>query len=193
MTHGVRLSAVITPNGTMILGCGVTPRNFDPRCIPLTLGQRRPSAFLWLAYVLKMDPEQRYLAVAKSSFNLYLDADLEQMVFHYDYEREPAHGYPPAHFQVAGDARELSAIAEERGYPRKQLKDFHFPVGGRRYRPSLEDVIEFLVLEDIADARDDWSEVIQEGRTDWEDKQLRAAVRRNPEAALAQLREDGVI
>jgi hypothetical protein len=94
---------------------------------------------------------------------------------------------------VAGDARELSAIAEERGYSRKQLKDFHFPVGGRRYRPSLEDVIEFLVLEDIADAREDWSDVIQEGRTDWEDKQLRAAVRRNPEAALAQLREDGVI
>ncbi len=188
----MRLSAVITPYGTVV-GCGVTKRQFEPQCVPLTLGQRDPSAYLWLAYILQLDAENRYLAVAKSGYALYLDADRDQLVFHYDYEREPAHPYQPAHVQVVGEAAALTALAEQRGQPRKQLRDFHFPVGGRRYRPILEDVIEFLVLEDLADARSDWREVIQEARDEWERRQLRAAVRRDPEAALAQLSEDGLI
>jgi hypothetical protein len=177
----------------VIVGCGVTKTQFEPQCIALTLGRKPPSSYLWLGYVLQLDSEDRYLTVAKSGYALYLDPNRDDLVFHYDYEREPSHPYQPAHVQVEGETSPLCGLAERRGQAGKQLRDFHFPVGGRRYRPTLEDVVEFLVLEDLVDAHREWRDVIQEGRDEWELVQLRAAVRRNPEAALAQLREDRIV
>jgi hypothetical protein len=77
--------------------------------------------------------------------------------------------------------------------PDRPLKDFHFPVGGRRFRPSLEDVIEFLVAERLASPRTGWESAVEEHRAKWEDRQLRAAVCRNPDVAIAQLREQGAL
>jgi hypothetical protein len=191
MTDGVRVSAVVTPDGTTIVASGVTSRSFQPHLIPLTLGRSAPSSYLWLAYIVKMDEHQRYLAVAKSGYGVYLDAERREMLFHYDYEREPTHRYPPAHVQVAGDSPMLTGLAEHRGQPRKLLQDFHFPVGGRRFRPTLEDIIEFLIVEDLVDSRPGWRAVVAAGRRDWESRQLRAAVRRDPDPAIAQLCEDG--
>jgi hypothetical protein len=194
ITDGVTFSAVIgRRSGTLVLGRGVTKANLDPQAVPLTLGRRSPSAWLWVAFILGPDPEDEYLTVFKSGFALYLDADRDRMMLHYDYEREPAHSYPPAHIQVDGVAEDLSALSERRSGQRKDLKDFHFPVGGRRYRPSIEDVVEFIVAEDLADARPGWRDAIIDSRSRWEDRQLRAAVRRNPEPALDQLRRDRII
>lgn len=50
--------------------------------------------------------------------------------------REPENEYPPAHLQVHAPEARLCELAR----PGKQLHDFHFPVGGIRYRPTLEDV-----------------------------------------------------
>lgn len=194
ITDGVTFSAIIgNQAGTLLLGRGVTKTNLDPQAVPLTLGRRSPSAWLWLAFVLGPDPEGEHLTVLKSGFALYADPDRDRMMLHYDYEREPEHSYPPAHVQVHGISEGLSDLSERRSGQRKDLKDFHFPVGGRRYRPSIEDVIEFLVAEDLADARPGWHEAVVDSRCRWEDRQLRAAVRRNPGLALDQLRRDGVV
>jgi len=110
--------------------------------VPLTLGRRDPSAWLWVAFVLGPDPEGEHLTAYKSGFALYVDPDRDRMMLHYDYERQPAHSYPPAHVQVHGAAPDLSDLSERGSGQRKDLKDFHFPVGGRRYRPSIEDIVE---------------------------------------------------
>jgi hypothetical protein len=68
------------------------------------------------------------------------------------------------------------------------LKDYHFPVGGRRFRPTLEDIIEFLVLERLVEAHHGWEDAAGEHRSEWDRRQLRAAVRRDPETAMEQLR-----
>ncbi len=194
ITDGVTFSAVIgRPSGALVLGRGVTKTNLDPQAVPLTLGRRDPSAWLWVAFVLGPDPEGEHLTVYKSGFALYVDPDRDQMMLHYDYEREPAHSYPPAHVQVHGVAQHLSDLSERRSGQRKDLQDFHFPVGRRRYRPSIEDVVKFSITEDLADARPRWRDAVLESRSRWEDRQLRAAVRRNPGPALDQLRRDGVI
>ncbi|MDQ2729471.1 MAG: hypothetical protein M3Y91_16775 [Actinomycetota bacterium] len=194
ITDGVTFSAVIgRRSDTLVLGRGVTKTSLDPQGVPLTLGRRDPSAWLWVAFILGPDPEGEYLTVFKSGFALYVDPGRDRMMLHYDYEREPAHSYPPAHVQLHGTAGDLSALSERRSGQRKELKDFHFPVGGRRYRPSIEDVVEFIVTEDLADARPGWRDAIMGSRSRWEDRQLRAAVRRNPGPALDQLRRDGVI
>jgi hypothetical protein len=44
--------------------------------------------------------------------------------------------------------------------------------------------------EKLTEVRDGWETVVKEHRDRWEERQLRAAVRRSPEIALAQLRED---
>jgi hypothetical protein len=70
----------------------------------------------------------------------------------------------------------------------------HLPVGpreGRRFRPSLEDVIEFLVVEDLVEARPKWQDALNATRSPFQELQLKAAVRRNQELAKAALEEDG--
>jgi hypothetical protein len=198
VTHGVTFSAVVGGRpGTMILGRGVTKTSLDPQRVPLALSAKRPTAWLWVAFIIGLDPSSRYLAVMKSGFALYADEEGDQMMLHYDYEREPDHGYPAAHVQINGIAPQLSDLSERRSTlvppHRKELKDFHFPVGGRRYRPTIEDVIEFLATEDLADCRAGWREAVDRSRQTWADRQLRAAVRRTPQPALEQLRQDGYI
>jgi hypothetical protein len=71
------------------------------------------------------------------------------------------------------------------------VEHLHLPVGGRRFRPSLEDVIEFLIVERIASPRDGWEAALNASRDAFLERQLRAAVRRKPESAVAQLEEMG--
>jgi len=193
VTGGIRLTAVVTPERGTIVGRGITKRQWQVQSIPLTLNAKAARAWLRVGYVLQLDPERVHLTVAKSDYSLYLDEPCDEMVLHYDYDREPTNEYPAAHFQVSGTASALAELCERTGQQGKDLKDFHFPVGGRRYRPTLEEVIEFLVIEGFADARDGWTDIVAAHRADWEDRQLCAAVRRNPDVAVDQLREDGFL
>ena len=196
VTDGIRLKSVIANRRatTVHVGYGISPKDLAAKPVPL--GIRRPPACpLLVAYILGLDPEQAHLAVAKSQYGLYLDSDRQKMLVHWDYTRDPENDYPVAHVQVNGDCEHFDTLTEKarnagRISPMRPLRDFHFPVGGRRFRPALEDVVEFLVVEGLAEMRNDWETVVKEHRDRWEEHQLRAAVRRFPEIALQQLRED---
>ena len=56
---------------------------------------------------------------------------------------------------------------------------------------TLEDVLEFSIVEGLVEPRPAWRDAVGEYRSGWETMQLRAAVRRNPDAAAAQLRDEG--
>jgi hypothetical protein len=201
ITHGVRLTAVIAHRKDappiMQIAYGISRNDPRARVIPLTLGNREAHAFLWVAYFLQLDPEERYAAVTKSGYGLYLDENRTQMLVHWDYDRVPSKMYPAAHVQVNAESayfETLCRLARERlgkDCPDRELRDAHFPVGGRRFRPSLEDVVEFLVVEELVDARPDWRNMLDSHRQQWDERQLRAAVRRNPDVAIEQLQEDG--
>ncbi len=62
-------------------------------------------------------------------------------------------------------------------------------MGSRRYRPTLEDFIEFLILEGLTEARAGWREVLDAGRDAYRRVQLRAAIRRDPLTALGAIRD----
>lgn len=169
-------------------------RNLTVEPIPLTLGARSPTGYLYAAYVLQLDPEGLHLTVTKSQYGIYADTEKQEMLVHWDYEREPPHDYPAAHVQVNGACEVLELLADGVSRfgltPTRDLRNLHFPVGGRRFRPTLEEVVEFLIVEQLAHPREGWQDVIAEHREQWEERQLRAAVRRHPEIAIAQLRED---
>lgn len=73
-----------------------------------------------------------------------------------------------------------------------KLEKLHVPVGGRRFRPSLEGFIELLRQEKLLPkVKSGWRKVLEDTRGDWEARQVRAAVRRSPDHAADQLRQMG--
>jgi hypothetical protein len=153
---------------------------------------RRPLCYLQVLQTLILDPEGSHLTTKRATFGLYRDAAAEELLFHYDYEREPGNPYPAAHFQVAGTSTAFSGVMKAVGLT-KQLKDLHFPVGGKRFRPSLEDIIEFLVTERLVDKHPRWASVLRTSREEFHKIQLAAAVRRDPDTALEELENLGLV
>jgi hypothetical protein len=63
----------------------------------------------------------------------------------------------------------------------------HLPVGGKRFRPCLEDLVEMLIVEELTVGRPGWQEAIEEHRSRFRRIQLMAAVRDDPEATREEL------
>lgn len=67
----------------------------------------------------------------------------------------------------------------------------HLPTGGQRFRPNLEDVIQFLIADCHFDHLDKWKDAVDEARADWRVIQVKAAVRAMAVHAAAELEELG--
>lgn len=73
------------------------------------------------------------------------------------------------------------------------MEEVHFPVGGSRFRPTLEDVLQLLIEEFGVTAKDHWQVALRERRSSWERKQLAAAVRDDPAQAIKTLERLGYV
>jgi hypothetical protein len=166
------------------VGTGVTRRNLDIARVPLCIRPRgAPRGWLYVAHTFSLVDD--WLAAERSSFALYLSEDLdERSILRWDYEREPDHQlYPEAHIQIDADSESWRRLLVDAGRPTDPVVNLHLPVGGRRFRPSLEDVLEFLIVERLAEPRDGWQTVVEEHRREWYEIQLKAAIRRDPDLA----------
>lgn len=177
-------------------------RSLDGADLPICL---RPDAvndaLFWLRvnFRLMLDHERTHLTVSKSQMALLL-TDLTRkpkyrnrprLLLRVEYERDVT-GKPASHIQVHAYNPDFTFAQARRGAARmRHLENFHIPAGGRRYRPILEDLVEFLIDEELADAHPGAKAALGEARVEWERQQLRAAVRRDPETAAAQLRTQG--
>ena len=99
--------------------------------------------------------------------------------------------YPEAHFHLHGESDALRRVLLLCGRTKNKPDDLHIPVGGRRFRPCLEDVIEFCVLERLVTPRERWQAVLNDSRGRYYEKQLEAAVRQDPSRAADVLRSEG--
>jgi hypothetical protein len=191
ISNGVRISSVVTPRGDCVLGRGVRPKNFEPKRVACTLGAGKPTCWLLVAQSLSLDEPSTYLQTAQAIYALYTtEADEEEPLFHLDYLREPDNVYPQAHLQVDGTSDAFETLRSRCGLdPKTKLGHLHFPVGPKRFRPTLEDVIEFLIVEGFCAGMDGWRDAVSASRRDWYVKQLRAAMRRE-EAVVRQLVEE---
>lgn len=185
--NGVRITAVTMQQGRRVqIGYNIGADRLDAtEGIPLALGRRPPRLSLALSYRLVADDAGQYLMVESSFMGLSMDRHLDKILLHYDYEREKADGYPEAHLQIVAES-EAWATACPQG---RALDRLHLPVGGRRYRPTLEDLVEFLIREDLAEGRKGWESPVQKGREGFHQKQMRAAIRRDPQTAREILDE----
>lgn len=189
IADGVRLSAVYVPTEKMVyIGAGVRSRELSPRTgFRLRRADGRPLVYMLVSYRLRADHERSYLMVQNSVVALALDEDMSQELMHVDYERDKPDDYPEAHLQLAATSAEWERLS-----PSKPLGRLHLPMGPRRFRPSLEDVVEFLIREGLASGRPGWRDVVEKGREEFQLRQLRAAIRRYPDVAREALADFGV-
>jgi hypothetical protein len=105
---------------------------------------------------------------------------------------------PMAHWHVHADRGALShllarahAIRPELVKKPHDLSSLHLPVGGERFRPCLEDFLEFLIRECGIDAITGWETAVREGRERWRQRQFRSTVRDLQNDAADVLRTHG--
>jgi hypothetical protein len=101
---------------------------------------------------------------------------------------------PSAHIHVHGHRGALSHLLSQTGHEHPhEMGSLHIPVGGSRYRPCLEDFIQFLLCECLFDGEAGWRPRVEAGRERWRLHQAAAAARDAPEEAARVLRELGYV
>lgn len=163
--------------------------------IPLHVGGEH-LAELGLNYRLDLDHDRKFLKVVNSEFALYSNHERSPLI-RLDYVSD-ANNAPSAHWQFHAERGALShLLARAHAFrPSKvrtshDLSRLHFPVGGDRFRPCIEDFLELLVSDIGVDSRPQWRSAVRAGRAEWQRKQLAAAVRDAPADAAAALQRLG--
>ncbi|MEV4144039.1 hypothetical protein AB0J40_10250 [Amycolatopsis sp. NPDC049691] len=190
--RNVKLSSVISneKNPRSVVGYQITKHVLDARVgIPLTVDNKAPRLFLGLSYRLAPDSASRYLMVVSSALVVTADKDLSEELFHYDYERNKSDGYPEAHLQIVATSDAWRKACTRPDGTSRKVARLHFPVGPRRFRPTIEDLIEFLIVERLTPGHPGWAEIVESSRETFRIKQLRAAIRNDPETARRMLEE----
>lgn len=191
VANGIRLTAITDKDGLQArIARGI--KRDDPAAVQ-TIPLRRGNAgiYLGLLYRMAADDAGQYPMIRSSVMYLSADSAGEQVLLHYDYERDKGDDYPEAHLQICATSVAWDEVSARYGGRGRALEKLHLPVGGRRFRPTVEDLIEFLVVEKLVSGHRGWQDHIQASRQRFEERQLRAAVRRNPEVAKQVLRDEG--
>ena len=193
--NGPVLSSVISKGPPMraVVGYKISKTNFDLTGIPVTCSKRAPRLHLGLSFRLAPDEAQMYLMVTSSVMVLATGKDVSNdanILLHYDYDREKEDGYPEAHLHACATSDTWTSVRrlDSEG---PALEKLHLPVGPRRFRPTLEDVVDFLVTERLVEKHPNCDAALRASRVDFHTKQLRAAVRRNPQPAVDELQDLG--
>lgn len=101
---------------------------------------------------------------------------------------KPEGSWLQAHIQITGESRLLGYLRGQQGQrKRSRLDQLHLPVGGFRFRPGLEDFLEFAIDEGLIPAKEGWQERLKETRNEFLRKQFMAMVAKNPEWAREAL------
>ncbi len=188
--------AEVSTDGTIV----VAPTSGELARQPLRVAIRhtsRRALFLRVEYICHWDGSERFLSIVESSIRVSLK-DVNEPLIRFHYQRSQRAGeLPAAHVHVHGHRDEVLYLLTlaDAGRPKgRRTKDemprlsaLHIPVGGERFRPSLEDMIEILGIEFGADLKDGWKVRIADEREVFRRVQLRAAVRDAPEEAVASL------
>lgn len=196
----VETPSVRSGNQTKIL---IRPAAESP--IPLQINGTEALALV-CEYTCVWDNRGTYLKVTSSKLHV-TTVDGGAPLFRYEFTEHPGDENPVAHLHVHAHRDEL-LYALLRGGGRRarkrlqaahgqtsqsppRLASIHFPLGGARMRPCLEDVLEMLWHELDVGVRPQAATVLAEGRARWRRRQIAAAVRDAPSEAARVLREMG--
>lgn len=177
----------------------------DPKGIELQVGGKTVMRFE-IDFLLTADRSGEWLKVKESTFALAPEGSGTPF-FRYDFLAE-AHRAPSAHINVHAHRDDFIAAligSGKGGFARIRRKkfldagalprvsNFHFPVGGTRFRPCLEDVLESVITEFGLDHKQGFADVLEAGKRRYRERQLRATIRDHAEVAASELRSLGYV
>ena len=136
----------------------------------------------------QIDSAGRWLAVESSKFVIAAKLD-STPIFRFEYVRRPV-TCPSAHVQIHAHRGALTHLLSRANHDKPHdISALHIPVGGARFRPCVEDVIEFAVADCGFDSLKNWREAVNAGRARWRRIQAKAVVRDFPAEAAEVLRD----
>jgi hypothetical protein len=187
--NGAHIASAVRPGEAVaVVGTNLVPRLMDTS--PVRLRTPRAS-FCWLNLVCRLYHDDRgFVTVLHSTFEISTGRNAEDELFRYDYERDKT-PYAEAHIQVNARSEPLERLLADIGKPDRRLRHLHLPVGGRRFRPALEDVLEALIHEEVILPSTGWKDILDKSRETFRDNQLRAAIARSPKIAAEVLTRQG--
>lgn len=127
--------------------------------IPLTIGGQSRLDHK-VSYRCAMDRASSALTVEFSEFTLHLPRNLSPGV-RSDYVRDRT--WAPSHVQLHAESSAVGYLRARAGQ-RAETCRLHLPTGPRRFHPSLEDVIEFAIVEFSVEHHDRNAEVTAAAR-----------------------------
>lgn len=128
-----------------------------------------PSLLIRSSYTLGLDRSGNYLQIETSTMGLWSNTFKRQKrsrpLIRIEYDREKRM-FAPAHVHFHAHSSELGWIYGSSGQKMHRPQNIHFPVGGRRFRPTLEDFLMFLDQEKIFTdwIAENYKEIIEESR-----------------------------
>lgn len=167
-----------------------------------------PLLRLSVEYHCIWDGYKKFLAVEKSSVHVFVEPGGTNPLFRYEFDARTTDRLPSAHIHFHGQHSDLEkamgdcgtstprAKKRSNGKSKVLLSDLHFPVGGARFRPALEDVMQMLIEEfgirphgglSVGNAYSH----LAEARERWRRMQVATCVRDAPSEAIATLRQLG--
>lgn len=174
VTVGKRLNTWDKPGGNAVIGYRLSKRKLLGEPIPLSTS-RSPARFhLSVLNTVSIDETGQWLMTTRSNYTLQGDTP-DISFFTYDYVRDPPNHFPEAHLHIHGKCDRLQKLLDDGNRSKNRPSDLHFPVGGRRFRPCLEDIIEFCILERLVKPHDNWLQVSTNSRNQYYMLQSEAA------------------
>jgi hypothetical protein len=182
---------------------GITVTSFDDRFtivpgdqhsekkggVPLAV-QGDVLAYLRFNYLCRFDVTREFLAIDKSKVWIVAAVD-NTPIFRYEFLYE-ADRVPHSHIQVHGQRGALSHLLSKAGHPSPHdMAALHLPTGGARFRPNLEDVIQFLIVDCRFDSLSTWRQAVDRERAASRVIQTRSVVRAMADVAAGQLERMG--
>lgn len=157
--------------------------------IPL-LTEGEQVAWLRIDFLCRLNSSAEFLAIDKSKIWVVAEVDKTPIFrFEYLYDTE---WVPHSHIQVHAERGALAHLLSRTGHKRPHsLSALHLPTGGARFRPGLEDVLQFLIEDCKFDSLPTWRDAVLRERAEWRRIQTRAVARAWPEEAARQLQAMG--
>lgn len=175
---------------------------FAPLTVTLHGRRNIPKVQFNISFECQWSTEQDFLGVQKSSMELKIEG-LSNPLFRYDFDKLKTGENPSVYLHIHAHRDEIAwlMIQGNKSKPRGRkakgsmpiLSAIHFPLGGERFRPCLEDFFQFCIYEFGLQVKDSAKQALETGRREWKKKQLKAAISDSPMAAVEALRDYGWI
>lgn len=163
-----------------------------PGGIPISISGQ-PVFVLVLSYECSWNSVTEQMTIVESVFSVLLHG-VKEPLWRYDFNRDMKSKVPVAHLNVHAHRDEIAwarSLAKRESSEDVKVRKLHFPFGGARFRPTIEDVLQMLIEEFQVDCTGNARVILENSRIQYFERQLTSAVLEAPEVAVSALEKLG--